>query len=284
MNRNYSSAKILLNNKFAKYNIEPSKNVEKGKVVVDDEIKYQFKNGVIINKPLNIYIENIYYKDELKLTISNTYTKSNIKRVVGVDKYDNNRYKIFINEEEYNSLYDKPSYQSSVFVKDDKNIEETIQALDSLNLNAKKVTDFRVNQGEMSKRIIRIIKVVVTIVLIIVLFFISYLIIRIILKSRNVYYTILRMLGATYKNVRKILDIELFINSSIAYCVLLSILMSIKNNLIKVEFLSKITQFIGIREIVLVYIILIVMSRLISMKFARKLFKNTTISQYNEEV
>ena len=92
------------------------------------------------------------------------------------------------------------------------------------------------------------------------------------------------MLGATYKNVRRILDIELFTNSSIAYCVLLFILISIKNNLIKVEFLTKITNYIGIREILLVYIVLIAMSRLISMKFARKLFKNTAISQYNEEV
>ncbi len=284
MNKNYSNIKIFLNNKYEQYKVETSENVERGKAIVDDELKYQFKNYRIINQPINIYVDNIYYNDELDLKISNTYTKSNLKRLTGLTKYDNNRYKIFVNEDDYNSLYDKPSYQSSVFIKDVDKIEETITQLNNLNLNAKKVTDFKVNQGQIYKSIMKIIKVVVTIVLIIVLFFISYLIIRIILKSRNIYYTTLRMLGATYKNVRRILDIELFTNATISYCTLILFLYLVKSNIIKLEYIAKLTNYIGIKEFVLVYVILIVISRLISIKFARKLFKNTAINTYNEEV
>lgn len=221
MNKNYSNMEILLNNKYEQYIVEPNDNVASGKAIVDDELKYLFKNYKIKNQPLDIYINNIYYKGELNLSISNTYTKTNFKRILGIDKYDSNRYKIFINTNDYNSLFDKPSYQSSVYVTDTKIIDETMLQLENLGLNPKKVTDFKVNQGEIYQRIIKIIKVVVTIVLIIVLFFISYLIIKIILKSRNIYYTTLRMLGATYKNVRRILDIELFINSTLSYMILL---------------------------------------------------------------
>ena len=221
MNRNYSNMEILLNNKYEQYIVEPNDNVASGKAIVDDELKYLFKNYKIKNQPLDIYINNIYYKGELNLSISNTYTKTNFKRILGIDKYDSNRYKIFINTNDYNSLFDKPSYQSSVYVTDTKIIDETMLQLENLGLNPKKVTDFKVNQGEIYQRIIKIIKVVVTIVLIIVLFFISYLIIKIILKSRNIYYTTLRMLGATYKNVRRILNIELFINSTLSYMILL---------------------------------------------------------------
>ena len=284
MNKNYSNIEILLNNQYVQYVVEPSDVVPSGKAVVDDEFKYQFKNYKIKNQPINIYIDNIYYKDELNLTISNTYTKSNFKKLTGLDKYDNNRYKIFINRNDYNSLYNKPSYQSSVYVKDVNAIDETMLSLKNLGLNPKKITDFKVKQGETYKTIIRIIKVVVTIVLIIVLFFISYLIIKIILKSRNVYYTTLRMLGATYKNVRRILDIELFINATLSYAILLVFIYMVKINIINLEYISKITQYLSFKEYILMYVILIVMSRLISIKFARKLFKNTAINTYNEEV
>lgn len=284
MNKNYSNLKILLNNKYEQYTIEPNENVATGKAIVDDELKYQFKNYKIKNQPLNIYVSNIYYNGELNLSISNTYTKSNFKKVTGLDKYDNNRYKIFINANDYNSLFDKPSYQSSVYVKDTKIINETMSQLENLGLNPKRVIDFKVNQGEIYQKIIKIIKVVVTIILIIVLFFISYLIIKIILKSRNIYYTTLRMLGATYKNVRRILDIELFINSTISYVILLLFIYTAKSNIISLEYIARLSEFLTLKEYVLMYIILIVISRLISIKFARKLFKNTTINTYNEEV
>ena len=283
-NKNYSTIKIFINNKYEQYKVEPNEKVEKGKAIVDDELKYQYKDYKIRNQVIKVEVSNIYYKEELNLNIANTYAKSNFKRITGLDKYDNNRYTIFINPEDYNSLYNKPSYQSSVYVQDKEKIETTLAELENLGLNPKKVTDFKVKQGEIYIRIIKIIKVIVTVILIIVLFFISYLIIRIILKSRNVYYTTLRMLGATYKNVRRILDIELLINSTLSYIILLLFIFIIKTNLISLDYIAKLSEYLSIKEYILMYIVIIVISRLISIKFARKLFKNTAINTYNEEV
>lgn len=284
MNKNYSNMKILLNNKYEQYTVEPNDNVEKGKAIVDDEFKYQFKNYKIKNQPLNIYVSNIYYKEELNLSIENTYTKSNFKKALGLDKYDNNRYKIFVNTDDYNLLYDKPSYQSSVYVKDAKIIDETISELENLGLNPKKAADFKVTEGEIYQRIIKIIKVVVTIILLIVLFFISYLIIKIILKSRNIYYTTLRMLGATYKDVRRILDIELFANSTLSYIILMLLIYAARLNIVNLEYIAKLSEYLSIREYLLMYVIIVAISRLISIKFAKKLFKNTAMNTYKEEV
>ena len=286
VNKSYSNVKVLFNDKYAEeyFNIMPSEKVEKGKAVVNDELRYQVSNGVIRNKPINIYVDNIYYKEQLNLKVSNTYTKSNFKKLTGYDKYDNYRNAIFINTDEYNSLYNKTSYQSSVFVKDTETIGETITQLENLGIRAKKVTDYKVNNGEIYTQIIKIVKVIVTIILIFVLFFISYFIIRIILKSRNIYYTTLRMLGATYKSVKRILDIELFINSSLAYILMIALIYLVKINVITFEYVAKLINYLSIREYVLMYVILVVMSRLISRRFSKKLFKNTAINTYNEEV
>jgi len=284
VNKKYSTVKEFMNNKYCQYSVLPTDTVEKGKAVVDDEWKYLFKDFKIKNQPLTIYVDNIYYKDELNLTIANTFTKNNFKRLTGQNDYTISRNTIFINTEDYDRLYNKPSYQSSVYVKDVETIEETMTELKAMGINPKKVTDYAINYNEDAARIVNIIKVIVTIILVIVLFFISYLIIRIILKSRNVYYTTLRMLGATYKNVRRILDIELFVNATLAYLTLLCFLALTHYQIIPLEAIANLTNFLQVPEYIGMYVILIAISRLISIKFASKLFKKTAISTYNEEV
>ena len=181
-------------------------------------------------------------------------------------------------------MFYKPNYQSSVFVKDIDNIDETIQELDNIGIEAKKITDFAYYDNLSLIQMEKIVKTIVTIILILVLFFISYFIIKIILKSRNTYYTTLRMLGANFKSVRRILDIELFINSNIAYCVVLTFILLLKMKIIDFAFAQNLVQYIEISECILVYVILIIMARLISRRFSRKLFKNTTMNTYKEEV
>lgn len=92
------------------------------------------------------------------------------------------------------------------------------------------------------------------------------------------------MLGATYKNVRRILDIELFVNATLSYIILLLFIYGVNLNVINLSYIAKLTQFLNFKEYALMYIILIAISRLISIKFAKKLFKNTAINTYNEEV
>ena len=217
----YSDMKTLLNDKYVQYNIETSENVEPGTAIVNDDLKYQFKNNKIINQNINISVSNIYYEDNIDLTITKTFTKSNLKKLTGYTDYSYYQNAIIINPDDYNSLYDKPSYQSSVYVKDASIIDQTMSELENLGLKPKKATDFKV-EYENESQIVKIFKVVVTIFVIIVVFFISYLIISIILKSRNIYYTTLRMLGATSKSTRKILNIELFINSTLSYLMVLT--------------------------------------------------------------
>lgn len=266
------------------FRIIPSSKVATGTAVVSDNTNGLFSDYRARNKELKIEIENIYYKDELNLKVANTYTKNSFTRLTGYKKYDENNGAVFINEEDYKSLFNKPSYQSSVYVKDEKTLEETVQSLKQLGLSARPVKEFKVNEGKEMLQIIKIFKLVVTVVLILALFFISYFIIRIILKSRNIYFTTLRMLGATNKNVKRILDIELFINSSIAYFSFIIFILLNKFGILNIEFIKTLLKFLSLREYILMYVILIIMSQLISRRFSKKIFKKSAIKTYNEEV
>lgn len=279
----YSDMKTLLNDKYVQYNIETSENVESGTAIVNDDLKYQFKNNKIINQNINISVSNIYYEDNIDLTITKTFTKSNLKKLTGYIDYSYYQNAIIINPDDYNSLYDKPSYQSSVYVKDASIIDQTMSELENLGLKPKKATDFKV-EYENESQIVKIFKVVVTIFVIIVVFFISYLIISIILKSRNIYYTTLRMLGATSKSTRKILNIELFINSTLSYLMVLTFGYLVKQDIIKIEFIANLIKYITLNECILMYLILFVVTQLIARKFAKKIFKSSAMNRYNEEV
>lgn len=291
LNQNYSKIKSLFAGKYYEsypgnpyFRIMPSDKVESGTAVVSDDANYLFSDYRARNKDLKIEIENIYYKEELNLKVANTYTKNSFTRLTGYKNYDDNKGGVFVNKEDYTNLFNKPSYQSSIFVKDEKDLEETVLKLEELGLSARPVKDFKVNEGKEILQIIKIFKLVVTVVLILALFFISYFIIRIILKSRNVYFTTLRMLGATNKNVKRILDIELFINSSIAYFSFIIFILLNKFEILNIEFIKTLLKFLSLREYILMYIILIIMSWLISRRFSKRIFKKSAIKTYNEEV
>lgn len=286
INQKYSKIKVLFNNKYTEnyFRVLPSTKVDKGNAIVNDELKYEISKGNIKNSPISIEISNIYYNQELDLKVSSTYTKSNFNKTTGYNKYENYINAVFVNDEEYNEIYDRPSYQSSCYIIDTRIIDDTLNELKEIGIKPKKITDYKVTSGEASVQIVKIVKTVVTIILIFVLFFISYFIIKIILKSRNIYYTTLRMLGATYKSVKRILDIELFTNFSLSYLTILIFIFLVNKNIIGFEYVAKLTGYLETKEYVLMYVILAVMSLLISRRFSRKLFKNTAINTYNEEV
>ena len=92
------------------------------------------------------------------------------------------------------------------------------------------------------------------------------------------------MLGATFKSVKRILDIELFVNSTLAYMAVLGFIYLINQNMISLEYVAKLAHYLTFREYAIMYLILIVMSQLIARRFSKKLFKNSAINTYNEEV
>ena len=132
--------------------------------------------------------------------------------------------------------------------------------------------------------IIRIFKTIVTIILVVVLFFVCYFVTKLILKSRNVYFSTIRMLGASLSTCKNLLVIELLTISNISYFGTLLLVYLNYKNVVNLGFLDVIIKYLKLRDYILLYLILIIMSYVVSLKFAKKLFKNSAITTLNEEV
>lgn len=290
INQTYSKVKVLFQDKYYESNlyspyfrIKTSENVPAGKAYVSDNLNYEVSSGSCRNKPIKIEVENIYYKEELDLTIEKTYTKYNLKRLIGKDEeYELNNGTIYINPEDYNKLFNKEPYQSSVFVKDAELLHETASELENLGYKTLVIKDTLSKTG--SSQIIEVFQTIVTIILIITLFFIAYFVIKIILKSRNTYFATLRMLGATRKVSKQLLVIELLIVENLAYLISIGVIILQAKQIINWSFVQTLLDYLNISDYIILYVILIAMSYIISLKYAKKLFKETSIKTYNEEV
>ncbi|MFR6258152.1 MAG: hypothetical protein ACLULK_05150, partial [Anaerovoracaceae bacterium] len=112
---------------------------------------------------------------------------------------------------------------------------------------------------------------------------IAYFVIRLILKSRAGYFSILRMLGMAKKNIRRILDVELFTVINIAYILFLAAVILVNFNIVNVEYIKTLVEYMKVTDYIILYAVLIIMGYLISGKFARSLFKKTAMGSYREE-
>ena len=288
INQSNSISKIFFLNRYRRtdpwdinYKLIPNRNVPKGTAYVSDDLSYECPKGRCKNQPLKVNVKSIYYEENLDLYVSNTYTKRNIKSLLGVSFEENNG-AIFINTEDYDYLYNKDYYQSSVFVNDVNKIDDVVKSLNDMNINTLKIKDTLVNSG--ISKVLSLLRTVVTVILVIALIFISYFVIRIILKSRNKYYSTIRMLGASKKVSRQLLIYELLIITNIAFIIFLIMLYLYILKLIKFDFIETVLTYLKLRDYIILYLLLIFMSYIISSKFAKTLFKKSAISTFAEEV
>ena len=277
-NQNYKSIEDYSFRVFA------SDKVSSGNAIVSENISYACKDFDCKNKNIVVNVSNLNYEDNINLKISNVYNDKNVKKLVGIDK-DNYKYgSIFISEEDYNKLFNKESYQASVFASRVDYVDEVSNELENLGYHTLQIRKTLNNDGEDVAKVIKIVKLVVTVCLVITLFFISYFVIKLILKSRNVYFSTLRILGATSSQTKKILDIELLVNSSLAYIIYILFVLLSMNDIIDISFIKNSMEYLNIIDYVLMYLILMVMSYLISTRFSSKLFKKSAMKSYREEV
>ena len=261
--------------------IIPSSYVPNGEVFISKDRTYNCKNNKCINENMNIKSQRKFTLNELNLRISNEYTKNTMNKLTGLD-YETYNGAVFISNEDYKSLFKENSYQISAFVKNDKLARDTEKELIDMGYDTFYILDGVVDSGVT--QIIKISKLIVLSLLIIVLFFVSYFVIKLILKSRNIYFSTVRMLGSSRKVAKNLLDIELLTITNIAFFIFLTLIILVKIDIINFSYIKDLTTYLSLKEYTIIYLILIFMSYLTSTRYASKLFKKSAISTYREEV
>ena len=267
----------------AQYKVVPNKNVPKGYAYVSRDMNYLADYGYCVGDTLKISVENMYFKDNLKVEIDRTYTEYNFEYLTGEKDYKTNNGAIYVNQTEYENLFKKGNYQSSIFIKDVEKLNNTLDELEKSGFTTLYVKDCLQSYMGGYEQIIGTINVVILIVVGIILFFISYFIIKIILKSRNVYFSTIRILGVTRKNAKSLLKIELFTILNIAFAFVIALIVLINKNIIINEYIQNLISFLKLGDVVIAYIILVIISLLIANTYSKKLFKKSAMNTYRDE-
>ena len=283
-NMETSEIKALFKGSYLMSQIVPSTKVPKGKAYISEDMDYLCKKyNCKKEKPyLRVEVNSKYYSDSIKLQVTNTYNKKTFNKLTGATDYANNNGSIYINENDYFSLFNKGFFQSSVYVKDEDYLDDTANSLERMGFTTLKMKDAIIESK--ADIVVRVFKIIVTVILVVVLFFISYFVVKIILKSRNVYYTTIRILGGTSGVSKELLLIELLNVANISYLIYIGILLLNYFKYIRVEEFDIVLKYLELKEYIAIYLILMIMSTLISHRFSKKLFKNSVMVTLGQEV
>lgn len=230
-------------------------------------------------KMVSLSLSNTYVNKVFDLKVEHVLNKYNSKRLTGYSYEENTCY---LSKNLIRNTLISDKYQTSVFVKDEVKINDTINDLINLGYSTYAVKDMLINESATMTYIYNIINLVLMIIILVAMFFISYLIIKLILKSRKNYYTIIRILGGSKKNCKSILKIELYTILNIAFIILTLLVYMIVNGMIDISLRSSL-KLLNIKDYVLIYILIFALTYLISVRFGRFIFKESAIKTYNEE-
>ncbi len=268
---------------YMQYRLIPMKEVAKGTAIAPDEFNDYYSDGKAAGKNIKISAENMYFSSKATLKTSQTFTEKNYSKLIGIDTFDEHMSDIFISRSDYDALFDKGTYQVSVYSKNSHEADNVAAQLKSMKMQYLPLKDAVSNEFDV-EGITSIVQVPFMVLLVVVVFFIAYFVVRLILKSRDTYFAIVRMLGMSKKDIKRILDIEMLVVVSIAYLIFIIAVILISHDIISFEYIKYLTEYMSLKGYVLLYLVLLLMSYLISGRASRKLFAASAMQAYRGEV
>jgi len=243
-------------------------------------------------KSLGISVHNHYFSSEGKYTVDKIITKDNCKNLLGMsrEEYEKTYNCVFISFNDFMKLFDRGHYQISVFMADEQESEELKQALEENGYTTLMIKNALTDSDGDLGKVLDLVTYGRLALEFIVLFFIAYAVIRLIMRSRNSYYSTLRMLGASAGNTRSILRTELTLMMLIAYSAVVAIAALINSG--KLQALTgyqmteaaKLLKYLEWPDYTVLGILLLLMSLLIATRYSRRIFKMSAMKTFREGV
>ncbi|MBQ6315354.1 MAG: ABC transporter ATP-binding protein [Mogibacterium sp.] len=265
--------------------IYSSPKVPEGKAYIFEDQTYYYKDGEAAGKDLGLTVKNRFFESSIGLKVDQIITADNIKKLLDIDKENFDMYYncVYISEADFDKLFDKGYFQISAFMQNETDSEETIKALNGAGFTTLALKDSLSDMTGGYSLIIQMVNYGRLAIEFIVLFFIAYAVIKLIMRSRNSYYSTLRILGATKKNTDTILRIELIIMMVIAYAVDIVFVAAVKLGYINNKSLTQLLYFLTVSDYVMLGIVLLALSLLIANRYSRKIFSKSAMKAFREE-
>ena len=275
----------IVNSDFER-SIYSSSRIPEGKAYIFEDQSYYYNESKAVGKPLGLTVRNRFFKSDIDLTVGEVLTRDNIQKLLGIDKneYDMFYNVVFINEEDFNTLFDRGYFQISAFMTNETDSPNTLAALNEMGFTTLALKDSLTDMTGGYSFVIQLFAYARLLIEFIILFFIAYAVIRLIMRSRNSYYSTLRILGATKKNTDAILRTELILMMIIAYAVDILFVVAVKKDLIHVKQITDLLYFLRVSDYVALGVVLLAMSLLIANRYSRKIFTKSAMKTFREEV
>lgn len=258
-----------------------NENVPEGYILLPTSYDGMFKEGYAAGKEVEVRTKALYFDQELTLMIMGTYGEKTFERKTGLKNLEEHDGEIYINEMDYRRLYEKGSFQASVFVDDTKNMEGMKDMLERGGYHTLVLRD-HINNF-MDEELISIVQLPISVIICLAVFFIAYFVIRLILKSRGVYFATLRMLGMGRDPARRIMRTELVLDCMISYALFLLFIYLNRMGVVNSPQLMDHLTYLTMRDYIILAFILLIMAVLISGRFMRSIFKSSAMGTYREE-
>lgn len=266
------------------YPIYSSDYVPDGQIYIPEEIA-MYSMYEAAGQELKLINKSLYFEDKFTYTVGVTYNKNNCNYYLGIENLDDvDGTALYVSSKDYKKLFDKGNYQSSVLVADEMLVYETEKNIQAAGYKTLVVADARVSYNDDFEPVYDILILLLLIGGLLVLFFITYFIVKLILKSRNVYFSTIRMLGATKANCSSLLKIELFVIFNLAYFVSLAAVQFLKQDTLGIDMLPLMMSYLETGDMIALYVILCAMTILLAARYAKQLFAKTAMNAYKEEV
>ena len=269
-----------------------SPKVPEGKAYIFEDQVYYYENKNdadpirnALGKDISISVRNRFFESSVDLEVADVVTAKNIKSLLGIkpENYDMYYSCVFINDKDFNKLFDKGYFQISAFMENETQSDETLAALNEAGYTTLALKDSLSDMTGGFSFVLQMLTYGRLLLEFIILFYIAYAVIRLIMRSRNSYYSTLRILGATKSNTDTILRVELLLMMIIAYGVDLVFIYLVKKGYLQIEPVNKLLYYLTTADYIVLAVLLLLMSLLIASRYSRKIFTKSAMKAFREE-
>lgn len=267
-----------------------SPDVPDGKAYIFENQLYYYKDEKAEGKDFSLNIKNRFYESEGKYKVDKIITNTNCWRLVGIpaDEYSTYLNCVFISENDFRELFDKGFYQISAFMINEQISDVTEKALREKGFTTMAVKDSLSDTTGGLGGMLDLMTYGRLALEFIVLFFIAYAVIRLIMRSRNSYYSTLRILGASKKNTYNILKVELVLMMLVTYGIDVLFALLVNKGVLQdltgagMEEITKLLYYLTPLDYGILGAMLLIMSLLIANRYSRHIFEKSAMMTIRE--